>query len=471
MEKLRFKLGLFVLLIAALSTSFSVAYLFAQGEEGSSDNGQAKAIVSDNASDNAGASAQATEGKDATSNAADPTKEKNSGETQSGGAKTNTGSQQGTGGEKGNNRMQEPAKVTVAFYMDSTTITTDAFIERKTYNVGETIKEPEVPTPPNEGTQFDGWLLEDEETLWVFSTSLTEEHSKSGLKFLPKWGHIEEVNDEETQPQPQEELNDASNNIKNMSLKFIDYIPFALAILTLITIILGVLLLLFVAKKSSLVNLATKEDIKNITDNFNTQLQSKIEPPSFAQTSSKHSATDSSLEINRLKEKIKNLEITKQQLESDAINLKRRLDDKESEVSRLKETLHELKTDKQTSAEMASGLREPKDEFNKWAENPMSALPKQFYYTTLPKQLQMRTPQAFNESNDENSPWIANRVGDPYLFPNPRVLDMMTDITTFYKGGTGFTKPKGQNRLKIIKGCKIKKNDCFVEFAGELIQI
>jgi hypothetical protein len=103
--------------------------------------------------------------------------------------------------------------------------------------------------------------------------------------------------------------------------------------------------------------------------------------------------------------------------------------------------------------------------FNNWASYPQSRLDAmQFKYVS--GEIKIRQPQPLAESSNETR-WIVNRTGKKhYIFPNPCFFDEMTDISEFYKINGGL-RPKGQNKLKIMKPCEISETG-FIEYPGEL---
>ena len=103
--------------------------------------------------------------------------------------------------------------------------------------------------------------------------------------------------------------------------------------------------------------------------------------------------------------------------------------------------------------------------FNDWASNPHTKLPQAFYY--IKGDVKIRTNMQLLES-DMPTKWIVNRICDKkYLFPNPNTFDDRTDIKQIYDMDLKALKPKGQNRIKIIKPCEMTDKG-FIEFKGEL---
>jgi myosin heavy subunit len=105
------------------------------------------------------------------------------------------------------------------------------------------------------------------------------------------------------------------------------------------------------------------------------------------------------------------------------------------------------------------------NQFNQWAANPTIMFPAEFYFVS--GEFRIRTRQELEETNDETK-WITNRSGGKnYLFPNPNSFDQTTDILELYRMDQTKLKPKGQNKIRIIKVCEMTK-DGFIEFQGEL---
>lgn len=103
--------------------------------------------------------------------------------------------------------------------------------------------------------------------------------------------------------------------------------------------------------------------------------------------------------------------------------------------------------------------------FNAWAEYSAAALSGDFMF--LAGDIKVRAALNLTESAAP-SEWITNRTGaKKYLFPNPQFLDDRSNITAFYENGIGFTKPKGQNKIRIIKPCEIE-NSNFISYPGKL---
>ena len=102
--------------------------------------------------------------------------------------------------------------------------------------------------------------------------------------------------------------------------------------------------------------------------------------------------------------------------------------------------------------------------FNVWAANPAVPFPAAFSF--IAGDFRIRTTQQIIETPEE-SKWITNRGGgQKYLLPNPNSFNQMTVSDFLYKI-IGTAKPKGQNKIRIIKPCAMT-NDGFVEFSGEL---
>jgi tetratricopeptide (TPR) repeat protein len=135
------------------------------------------------------------------------------------------------------------------------------------------------------------------------------------------------------------------------------------------------------------------------------------------------------------------------------------------EISRLEIKARNLEADKRISDSVSSGNTDPVTAFNSWASNPSFSLPNTFYY--IEGDMKIRTARELRESHRETK-WITNRYGaEKYLFPNPNSFDQMTNILDFYKMDLEKLKPKGQNKIKIIKACSMT-NSGSVEFRGEL---
>jgi uncharacterized repeat protein (TIGR02543 family) len=240
--------------------------------------------------------------------------------------------------------------------------------------------------------------------------------------------------------------------------KYFFWLIISCSAIAFLILLFGILLLLFTAKnrglKKELTKIVSKDDLKTVCEEigFIKSLTLKINDRGLpAQMANVAPTRDTSTYVI---DKIK----------KDNALL-------EEENRRLKGQINELQEERRTSDNIASGVLDPKDVFNGWAANPVNPLPRAFYYTNLPKQLQIRTVQNFSSTSDEQALWITNYEGSQkYLFPNPRVIDQMTDISTFYKGGTGFMKGKGQNRFRIIKACEMNPNG-FIEFPGEMVQL
>ncbi|MDR3266056.1 MAG: hypothetical protein LBT24_00600 [Tannerella sp.] len=103
--------------------------------------------------------------------------------------------------------------------------------------------------------------------------------------------------------------------------------------------------------------------------------------------------------------------------------------------------------------------------FNGWASSPTSLLPSAFSYVTGEFHLRA-TSQQFSQTAQETA-WIMNRERQKMLFPNPRLLDPMRDISELYKMDQSKVKPKGENKICIKKPCIITDTG-YIEFPGEL---
>jgi uncharacterized repeat protein (TIGR02543 family) len=291
-----------------------------------------------------------------------------------------------------------------------------------------------------------------------------------------KWDFKEPIDSDKTfyakwTPRPEEEILQAISKNFQQTKKYFNeadakadgyfsQLLICCSVIAFLTLLFGIFLLLFAARnnvlKEELAKIASKDDLRTVREeidfiksllitlkNNDRRLPEPIVAP-------RQDTSAYTREIDKLEKNNARLEV---------------------ENRGLKRQVVELQEERRISDGITRGALEPKDVFNRWVEDPVKPLPRAFCYTSLPKQPQFREVQNFSETGAENAPWITNREGaQKYLFPNPRVIDQMTDITTFYKGGTGFTKGKGQNRFKITKACEMKSNG-FIEFPGELEQL
>jgi len=155
-------------------------------------------------------------------------------------------------------------------------------------------------------------------------------------------------------------------------------------------------------------------------------------------------------------------------IETEICDLKAKVDRLEDGYSR---EIRELKS--LTSSEAAvreatrSGSNDPIDLFNIWAKNPGSRLPSGFSYVR--EEPKMRASQVLTETTVDTAKWIINKIGEKkYLFPNPNSFDPMTDISRMYAMSVDGLKPKGQNRIQVIKACEMTDSG-FINFPGELV--
>jgi len=132
-----------------------------------------------------------------------------------------------------------------------------------------------------------------------------------------------------------------------------------------------------------------------------------------------------------------------------------------SENAKLQEIITSLKQpQKESNTVIKSDL---KNAFNKWALNSLQSLPQGFSYVS--GEIRRLTKQTFDLVTTETI-WIVDN-DKRILFPNPNFLDDVTDISEFYTMNLMRLKPKGKNRIKIIKPCEIIE-DGFIRFQGEL---
>jgi len=104
--------------------------------------------------------------------------------------------------------------------------------------------------------------------------------------------------------------------------------------------------------------------------------------------------------------------------------------------------------------------------FNSWAANPKNTLPSSFRY--LVEEPKLRINQTFSETDtDTETKWIINKFGiKKYIFPNPNFFNLFTE-TSLYKIDAKLLKPKGQNRIKIVKPC-LAEDSGFISYPGVL---
>ncbi|MDR1144028.1 MAG: hypothetical protein LBK77_07425 [Spirochaetaceae bacterium] len=108
----------------------------------------------------------------------------------------------------------------------------------------------------------------------------------------------------------------------------------------------------------------------------------------------------------------------------------------------------------------------PLAEFNLWAKDPYAkSLPRSFYYVKeTPK---IREEQEFTETSFE-AKWICNRRGEEkYILPNPRLFDLLTDISNFYKMDANRLQAKGQNKINVTVPCRMTDKG-WITYPGEL---
>jgi uncharacterized coiled-coil protein SlyX len=105
------------------------------------------------------------------------------------------------------------------------------------------------------------------------------------------------------------------------------------------------------------------------------------------------------------------------------------------------------------------------DGFNVWSAEPSNKLPSDFYY--LCEDMRIRTIQPVIESPAKTK-WISNKNGNKkYLFPNPNLLTLNTDISEFYKMDMAKLGKIGQNRIKITIPCEMSDKG-YINYPGEL---
>ncbi|GMO41399.1 MAG: hypothetical protein Ta2F_17320 [Termitinemataceae bacterium] len=102
--------------------------------------------------------------------------------------------------------------------------------------------------------------------------------------------------------------------------------------------------------------------------------------------------------------------------------------------------------------------------FNAWALKSSTMLPQGFFY--ISGEIKARAAQSFNKSQTETM-WITNS-DKKYLFPNPNLFVLTTNISQFYKMDVSRIKPmRGQNKIKITHPCEIEANGV-INYPGEL---
>jgi hypothetical protein len=136
-----------------------------------------------------------------------------------------------------------------------------------------------------------------------------------------------------------------------------------------------------------------------------------------------------------------------------------------SRINGLENEIKTLREEKSVASDIASGSLDPVSVFNNWAASPASPLPKAFCY--IEGDMNIRTPRELKPSSNVDSKWISNYEGEKFLFPNPNSFNQMTNLSELYKMDQSKLKSKGQNRIKIVRPCKMT-NSGFVEFPGEL---
>jgi hypothetical protein len=105
------------------------------------------------------------------------------------------------------------------------------------------------------------------------------------------------------------------------------------------------------------------------------------------------------------------------------------------------------------------------DDFNKWAANPVPALPSGFSY--IEGEFRIRTKNVYTASSSSESKWIVNIKGDKkYLLPNPLSFNQLTNIKELYLMDMSRLRPSN-NKIKIAKPCELL-DECFINYPGEL---
>lgn len=243
------------------------------------------------------------------------------------------------------------------------------------------------------------------------------------------------------------EIEKARNQL-NTAIFFQETIPWAGLGLALVSFILVILIFILSRKKSHKINEFPQEKSLDFPDIE--KIKSRLDKTEADVRNLKYSSTpvpDTSKQIDDLKYQIQ--------------GLKREISRQEDEKEREREIQKKQEKEKVLESLLPSEILA---QFNNWAANPSSELPKIFFYVR--GDVNIRTNQRIEESILP-AKWITNRYGKKkFLFPNPALFNDRTNIGYLYEGKMDNLKPSG-NRIEVLEPCEITENG-FIEFLGKM---
>ena len=176
-------------------------------------------------------------------------------------------------------------------------------------------------------------------------------------------------------------------------------------------------------------------------------------------------------EINNIKERANNI-IQNKQLEIN--DLKTKMNKLSLENNELNIKIEKIKSENKQQYTVNIPIKQPNviktkinnnivNIFNQWSSNPTRILPTGFKYISgeLKRSISQNIEKVSNETK-----WIVD-ADIKVLFPNPNLLDDVTDISELYLMDVTKLKPKGKNRFKIIEPCEIVEDGVIV-YQGKL---
>ncbi|GMO69858.1 MAG: hypothetical protein Ta2A_18260 [Treponemataceae bacterium] len=145
--------------------------------------------------------------------------------------------------------------------------------------------------------------------------------------------------------------------------------------------------------------------------------------------------------------------------------MSRRIADVEDQLQKIKNQQKQEQAVQPPAEPVLRQTGNPVADFNAWAANPVSRLPSGFHYVI--DDIRILTTYQNIKSGAETK-WISNESGaQKYLFPNPTLLNQMSDIGEFYTMPPSGFNAKGQNRINITKPCEMT-NTGYITYRGEL---